>query len=172
MRIHEVDALIDATPHLSQPSYYAYRCGQVPVQRENRSHRDVPVGGELLWDLEDAAENKQPEDWLLPDEHGNVWTDVRWRRVWAHMCETAGIHDVTTYSPQHTTASMAIAAGANVKTIQRMLGHGSTALTLDVHGHLWDEELNTIPVALDAHMAAERECFKARRTRHDSRYVG
>ena len=32
LRIHEVDALIDATPHLSQPSYYAYRCGQVPVQ--------------------------------------------------------------------------------------------------------------------------------------------
>ena len=143
-----------------------------PDETKNRNHRDVPVGGELLWDLEDTAENKQPEDWLLPDEHGNVWTDARWRRVWAHMCETADIHDVTIYSLRHTAASMAIAAGANVKTIQRMLGHGSAALTLDVYGHLWDEELNTIPVALDAHMAAERVRFKARRTRRDSRAAG
>lgn len=204
LRIHEVDALIDAAPTpeaalllrvllwtgirpceakgLKIRDLDAVR-GRLMIRRDvdiygaldetkNRNHRDVPVGGELLWDLEDAAENKQPEDWLLPDEHGNVWTDARWRRIWARMCETAGIHDVTTYSLRHTAASMAIAAGANVKTIQRMLGHGSAALTLDVYGHLWDEELNTIPVALDAHMAAEREHFKARRTRRDSRAVG
>jgi integrase len=33
---------------------------------------------------------------------------------------------------RHTAASLAIAAGAKVKAVQRMLGHASAAMTLDV----------------------------------------
>lgn len=33
---------------------------------------------------------------------------------------------------RHTTASLAISTGANVKAVQRMLGHASAAMTLDV----------------------------------------
>lgn len=116
------------------------------------SARDVPVGGDLALDLED----RDLDDWLLPDEHGNVWTESRWRRVLDAMCETAGIEGVTTYELRHTAASIAIAAGADAFVVQRMLGHGSAAVTLDVYGRLWDEHLDDLPGAMEAHLAAER----------------
>lgn len=133
-----------------------------PDETKTRNHRDVPIGGGLLLDLEDAAEGCDPEDWLIADEYGNVWTTARWRRVWAKMCEQAGLTDVTTYVLKHTAASMAIASGADAKKVQRMLGHGTAAMTLDVYGHLWDTGLDDVPTAIESHMAAEREKDKAR----------
>jgi integrase len=37
---------------------------------------------------------------------------------------------------RHTAASLAVSKGANLKVIQRMLGHASAAMTLDVHAGL------------------------------------
>ena len=49
----------------------------------------------------------------------------------------------------HTTASLAISAGANVKVVQRMLGHATAAMTLDLYGHLLDDDLFGVAEALD-----------------------
>lgn len=46
------------------------------------------------------------------------------------------IHDL-----RHTAASLAISSGANVKAVQRMLGHASAAMTLDVYAGLFDDDL-------------------------------
>jgi integrase len=37
---------------------------------------------------------------------------------------------------QHTAASLAMSAGANVKAVQRMLGHAKASMTLDVYAGL------------------------------------
>lgn len=127
-----------------------------PGDTKNHRERDVPVGGELLLDLEDACVGKSPTDPLLPDEHGNVWTTARWRRIWAKMCKDAGLEGVDTYTLKHTGVSMAIASGADVYAIQRMCGHSDASTTLNIYGHLWDEGLDAIPSAMDTHLAAER----------------
>jgi integrase len=44
---------------------------------------------------------------------------------------------VTLHSLRHTHASQLIAAGLDVLTISRRLGHGSPAITLSVYGHLF-----------------------------------
>jgi integrase len=49
---------------------------------------------------------------------------------------------------RHTTASLAISAGANVKVVQRMLGHATAAMTLDLYGHLLDDDLAAVADAL------------------------
>lgn len=56
---------------------------------------------------------------------------------------------VTPHDLRHTAASLAISAGANVKAVQRMLGHASAAMTLDVYSDLFDDDLNAVAVALD-----------------------
>ncbi|MBB4666206.1 integrase [Microbacterium marinum] len=48
---------------------------------------------------------------------------------------------------RHTAASLAIASGANVKVVQRMLGHASAAMTLDVYADLFDDDV--VSAALD-----------------------
>ena len=48
---------------------------------------------------------------------------------------------VTAHALRHTAASLAISAGANPKVVQRMLGHASAAMTLDVYADLFDSDL-------------------------------
>jgi integrase len=45
---------------------------------------------------------------------------------------------------------LAIASGANVKAVQRMLGHASAAMTLDVYAGLFGDDLDAVAEALDS----------------------
>ena len=51
---------------------------------------------------------------------------------------------VTVHDLRHTAASLAISSGANIKVIQRMLGHASADMTLDVYGHLYESDLDSV----------------------------
>jgi integrase len=57
--------------------------------------------------------------------------------------------DLTIHHLRHIAASLAIASGANVKAVQRMLGHASAAMTLDVYADLFDDDLDTVSAALN-----------------------
>ncbi|WP_188127577.1 hypothetical protein [Actinoplanes lobatus] len=46
-------------------------------------------------------------------------------------------------------ASLAVAEGANVKAVQRMLGHASAAMTLDVYADLFEDDLDAVADRLD-----------------------
>jgi integrase len=56
---------------------------------------------------------------------------------------------VTAHALRHTAASLAISAGANVKVVQRMMGHASAAMTLDVYADLFDDDLTGVADRLD-----------------------
>ena len=60
-----------------------------------------------------------------------------------------GLRDLTPHDLRHTAASLAIASGANVKAVQRMLGHASAAMTLDVYAGLFADDLDAVADALD-----------------------
>lgn len=51
---------------------------------------------------------------------------------------------------RHTAASLAIRGGANSKAVQRMLGHASAAMTLDVCAGRSTDDLDSVAIALDA----------------------
>lgn len=57
---------------------------------------------------------------------------------------------ITPHDLRHTAASLAVSAGAHVKAVQRMLGHASAAMTLDVYADLFDDDLNSVAAALGA----------------------
>ena len=50
----------------------------------------------------------------------------------------AGLVGLTPHDLRHTAASLAIASGASVKHVQRMLGHRDAAMTLNVYASLFD----------------------------------
>jgi integrase len=78
--------------------------------------------------------------YLMPP-HGRSWLAGAVRR-----CQVAdgSFPCVTAHDLRHTAASLAIHAGANVKVVQRMLGHASAAMTLDVYGGLFDADLDAV----------------------------
>jgi integrase len=56
---------------------------------------------------------------------------------------------VTAHALRHTAASLAISAGANPKVVQRMLGHASAAMTLNVYADLFDSDLDRVAERLE-----------------------
>lgn len=71
------------------------------------------------------------------------------KRVWLPAIEKAGLTPLRVHDLRHTCASLAIAAGADVKILQRMLGHASAALTLDRYGHLLPGQAESVAERLD-----------------------
>jgi len=57
----------------------------------------------------------------------------RWRRVLVK----AGVEGVSLHGCRHFHASGLIAAGCDVVTVQRALGHSSATTTLGTYSHLW-----------------------------------
>jgi integrase len=57
---------------------------------------------------------------------------------------------ITPHDLRHTAASLAVSAGANVKAVQRMLGHAKASMTLDVYTDLFDADLDDVANNLDA----------------------
>jgi integrase len=64
------------------------------------------------------------------------------------LLEPLGLHEA-----RHTFASLMIAAGANIKSIQAMMGHAAIAMTLDTYGHLMPGSLDAAAAAANAYLA-------------------
>ena len=58
---------------------------------------------------------------------------------------------------RHYFASLLIASGADVKTVQARLRHASAKTTLDCYGHLWPDRDESTRAAVDVVLAARAE---------------
>lgn len=67
----------------------------------------------------------------------------------AGAVKRSGVPRITPHDLRHTAASLAVSAGANAKAVQKMLGHASAAMTLDVYADLFDGDLDSVSDALD-----------------------
>jgi len=74
-------------------------------------------------------------------------------RDWVRICRSLKLPRVMFHALRHTHASALIAAGLDVVTISRRLGHAKPTTTLTVYGHLFSK---TDEVAADAIEAAMR----------------
>lgn len=56
---------------------------------------------------------------------------------------------ITPHGLRHVAAGLLVGANADVKVVQRQLGHESAAMTLDTYADLWDGNLDEVSDALD-----------------------
>ena len=98
-----------------------------------------------------ARDTDGPEAFVFADSKGGPLRNSNWRRrVWEPACDVSGMPDgLRIHDLRHTAASLAVSAGANVKAVQRMLGHSSASLTLDRYSHLFTEDLEALADRLD-----------------------
>jgi integrase len=103
---------------------------------------------------------KDCDELVFTDLRGGVLRNSNWRaRVFAPAviaCREADdtFPPITPHDLRHTAASLAVSAGANVKAVQRMLGHAKASMTLDVYADLFDSDLDAVAVELDAAIRA------------------
>nr|WP_246081069.1 site-specific integrase [Modestobacter altitudinis] len=125
--------------------------------------RTVPIPSVLLAPLARRCEGKNRNDLVITSPEGAVLRSGNFRRrVFDPAARAAGLQDLSPHDLRHTAASLLVASGANVKAVQRMLGHASAAMTLDVYSGLFDDDLGRLADRMDA----------ARDTHTSSRTVG
>ena len=68
---------------------------------------------------------------------------------WAAATRELGLDGVTPHDLRRTFGSLARAAGADLRWIQRAMGHESITTTARIYAHLYDDELDIVASALD-----------------------
>jgi integrase len=118
-----------------------------------KSHaaRSVPIPRSLVNMLAEACGGLGPDDLIFTTWRGKPLRNLNFRRdVFDKAADDAGVRDLTPHELRHTAASLAVSAGANVKAVQRMLGHSSAAMTLDVYSGLFDDDLDGVADRMDS----------------------
>lgn len=116
--------------------------------------RSVPFPEFLASPLATLAERKSREQLLFGDGDSHVRLPASRNGWFTAAVRAAQVDDdlfprVTPHDLRHTAASLAVQGGAHVKAVQRMLGHASAAMTLDVYADLFDDDLDAVATALD-----------------------
>ena len=111
----------------------------------------MPIPTFLADELVRHVAGKDLDDLVFTAPEGGVLRNRNARRAWFDAAADAiGEAGLTPHELRHTAASLAVSAGANVKAVQRMLGHKSAAMTLDVYSDLFDDDLDALAERLDA----------------------
>lgn len=116
--------------------------------------RDIFIPSFLASMLAERIDGMHPKD-LVFGSAGEPPRRPHTQRGWLHgaIARAQAVDPqmpiVSPHELRHTAASLAVSAGANVKAVQRMLGHKSAAMTLDVYADLFNDDLESVATALD-----------------------
>jgi integrase len=138
---HQVQGATVATTRLVLPKYGSERTVHAPAELLEMLAAHVRstgvVAGDWVFSLGGVP--------LTRNAAGHQWRQVR---------RAAGLEQFTLHDLRHFYASGLIAAGCDVVTVQRALGHSSATITLNVYSHLW-------PTAEDRTRAAAAQLMAA-----------
>jgi integrase len=132
---------------------------------KSHERRSVPLPRFLVDELVPHLAGLAGDDLVFTAPEGGVLRNRTARRAWFDRASVAvGEPGLTPHELRHTAASLAVSAGANVKAVQRMLGHASAVMTLDRYADLFDDDLDAVADRLDAIAAAHRNEASGRTT--------
>ena len=145
----------------------------VSAPKTEAGRRRVPIPTLVAEELAGQRSDKSDRGLLFPAPEGGYIRDTNFRRrIWQPAVKRAGLAPLRLHDLRHTCASLAIAAGADIKVLQRMLGHSSAALTLDRYGHLMPGQAEAVAGRLDHLARAARASESAEETDGDGRESG
>jgi integrase len=103
-----------------------YQRVEPPKDYEDRS---IPIPGFLVDALRLQTSGRSGEDPVFYGSRTKTWLrNHTFRNGWFDESGTeVGLEGLTPHELRHTAASLAVSAGANVKAVQRMLGHASAS---------------------------------------------
>lgn len=103
--------------------------------------RTVPFPKELGVELQKLIENRSPESHLftMPGQ-GSLDYNNFMSRIFRPAVKKSALAGVSFHTLRHTAASLLISQGTPITTVSGILGHASTQMTLDVYGHLYEDD--------------------------------
>ena len=86
---------------------------------------------------------KAPGAWMFEAPGGGPLRESNWKRSvgWSAATAAVGLRGFRVHDLRHTAASVWLGARADPKVVPRVLGHATAAMTMDLYGHLVDDNL-------------------------------
>ena len=123
----------------------------VDIPKSDTSARDVGIPEFLRDILKARIEGRRPNDLVFPAPEGGHLRNGNWRSRsgWERAIESLDLDGVTPHDLRRTFGSLARLAGADLRWIQKAMGHASITTTARIYAHLYDDELDTVADALN-----------------------
>lgn len=89
--------------------------------------------------LQAGAAWRNPDDLVFTNELGQHYAIMTFYKNFKKIAASIGRPDARPHDLRHTAATVAIASGADIKSVQDMLGHATASFTLNVYAHTSDQ---------------------------------
>ena len=80
-----------------------------------------------------------PDNLVFTNETGGHLALITFYCHFKKIAAAIGRPDARPHDLRHSCATVALASGADVKSVQNLLGHATASFTLDVYGHVSDK---------------------------------
>lgn len=113
--------------------------------------RTIPIPGRIVELLQRRIEGGAADAPAVTSPRGALLSRENWVRAvrWDEQRRKIGRPTLRIHDLRHTYASLARSAGADLRLLQRTLGHASITVTAHTYADLYDSDLDAVANALD-----------------------
>ncbi len=122
----------------------------VGAPKSRASNRYVAIPQLLMPSLTARIEGKPADALVFPSPEGSYLRNGNWRHRSGFNEAVAALGlDITPHDLRRSFGTLARSAGADLRFIQKAMGHESITTTARIYAHLYDDELDAVAAALD-----------------------
>jgi len=120
--------------------------------KSDAGRRSVPIPERLVPALKARLDGRPPGAPAIASPRGSRLALENWKRAvnWQAAIAKVGRERLRVHDLRHTYASLSRRAGADLRLLQKAMGHASITVTAHTYADLFDDELDNIAAALDS----------------------
>jgi len=113
--------------------------------------RTVPLPQIVIDALKPRVAGRAPGEQAVTSPNGGFLRSNNWRRHvrWSRALQTTHLAPLTIHDLRHTYASLARASGADLRYVQKTMGHSTPTVTANIYSDLYADELDHVATNLD-----------------------
>jgi integrase len=136
---------------VSRSITHVQRRGHMEGETKTHQRRAVPILTTALnEELAALVAERDPSEYLFPGADGAAMTLGRFRWPFDKAVAKLGLTGVTPHTLRHSAGSLALASGASVVTVQKLLGHRNPTVTLNVYSHMLPDDFDNLAAAMES----------------------
>lgn len=113
--------------------------------------RTVPLPQIVINALKSRIVGRAPGEQAITSPNGGFLRSNNWRRHtrWSRALQKTDLAPLTIHDLRHTYASLARASGADLRYVQKTMGHSTPTVTANIYSDLYADELDHVAANLD-----------------------
>jgi len=113
--------------------------------------RTVPLPQVVIDALTPRIGGRASDEPAVTSSNGGLLRSNNWRRHthWARALKKTSLAPLTIHDLRHTYASLARASGADLRYVQKTMGHSTPTVTANIYSDLYSDELDHVATNLD-----------------------